>query len=82
MKHETGELILLLTWGALKSKRRSKISAYFIPVFEYKRMRLFLSVYSMYKIDFFSKIGHISEPPPGGKMYKPPKIALGYPFKV
>ena len=32
----------------LKSKRRSKVSAYSYVLFEYKRMRLFLSVYSMY----------------------------------
>ena len=36
-------------FGCLKCKRRSKISAYRLSVFEYKRMRLFLSVYSMYQ---------------------------------
>ena len=33
-----------------KSKRRLKISAYTWPVFEYKRIRLFLSVYSIQSI--------------------------------
>ncbi len=46
--HEDGTQIQIghFYWW-LKSKRRSKISAYFVAVFEYKRMRLFLGVYSI-----------------------------------
>ncbi len=37
----------LQVYFVFKNKRRWKISAYFHVIFEYKRMRLFLSVYSI-----------------------------------
>ena len=42
---------------SLKSKRRPKISAYLFAFFEYKRMRLFLSVYSSIVCGFHQRFG-------------------------
>ncbi len=48
---EVADITSFYRWPPIfKSKRRPKISTYSFAVFEYKRIRLFLSVYSMFSV--------------------------------